>query len=126
MPPAEANRSHSLTIKVLSQPSLKKAPATEHTVLRLHVAAAPLTLQSNAAKEKQAGGGAGAGGGLGAGYPQLRSLFTLMSDVLGDPRRRQQLGPVLDQLGEFAREVRLDTTFSYVGARTTLGKIENM
>ncbi len=28
-----------------------------------------------------------------------------MSDVLGDPKRRQQLGPVLDQLGEFAREV---------------------
>ena len=56
-------------------------------------------LQNNAAKEKQAGGGAG------GGFPQLRSLFTLMSDVLGDPRRRQQLGPVLDQLGEFAREV---------------------
>lgn len=57
--------------------------------------------QNNAAKENQAGGG----GGLGAGYPQLRSLFTLMSDVLGDPKKRQQLGPVLDQLGEFAREV---------------------
>lgn len=57
--------------------------------------------QSNAAKEKQAGGG----GGIGAGYPQLRSLVTFMSELLGDPRRRQQLGPVLDQLGEFAREV---------------------
>lgn len=42
---------------------------------------------------------------MGAGYPQLRSLFAFMSDLLGDPRRRQQLGPVLDQLGEFAREV---------------------
>ena len=58
--------------------------------------------QNNAAKEQQAGGGGGAAGG---GFPQLRSLFSLMSDVLGDPRKRQQLGPVLDQLGEFAREV---------------------
>lgn len=61
-----------------------------------------LLTQSNAAKEDQAGGG----GGFGAGYPQLRSLFTFMSELLGDPRRRQQLGPVLDQLGEFAREVK--------------------
>ncbi|CAM9507589.1 unnamed protein product [Ectocarpus fasciculatus] len=58
-------------------------------------------VESNAAEEQQAGGG----GGMGAGYPQLRSLFAFMSDLLGDPRRRQQLGPVLDQLGEFAREV---------------------
>lgn len=55
--------------------------------------------QSTAAQEDQAGGGAG------GGFPQLRSLFTLMSEVLGDPKRREQLGPVLDQLGEFAREV---------------------
>ncbi|CAN0324917.1 unnamed protein product [Pylaiella littoralis] len=57
-------------------------------------------VENNAAKEDQAGGG-----GVGAGYPQLRSLVTFMSELLGDPRRRQQLGPVLDQLGEFAREV---------------------
>ncbi|CAN0094087.1 unnamed protein product [Ectocarpus sp. 4 AP-2014] len=58
-------------------------------------------VENNAAEEQQAGGG----GRIGAGYPQLRSLFAFMSDLLGDPRRRQQLGPVLDQLGEFAREV---------------------
>eukprot|EP00752_Nemacystus_decipiens_P012504 g11075.t1 len=56
-------------------------------------------VENNAAKEQQGGGGAG------GGFPQLRSLFSLMSEVLGDPRRREQLGPVLDQLGEFAREV---------------------
>lgn len=65
---------------------------------RAPVATSP---QSN---EKQAGSGGG-GGGIGSGYPQLRSLFNFMSELLGDNRRRQQLGPVLDQLGEFAREV---------------------
>ncbi|CAM9584556.1 unnamed protein product [Hapterophycus canaliculatus] len=59
-------------------------------------------VESNAAKEQQAG--AAGGGGIGAGYPQLRSLFTFMSEILGDPKRRQQLGPVLDQLGDFGRE----------------------
>lgn len=27
-----------------------------------------------------------------------------MSEILGDPKRREQLGPVLDQLGDFGRE----------------------
>lgn len=58
-------------------------------------------VESNAAKEQQGGGR----GGLSPGYPQLRSLFTFMSEVLSDPKTRQQLGPVLDQLGEFGREV---------------------
>eukprot|EP00904_Undaria_pinnatifida_P008595 jgi/Undpi1/4866/HiC_scaffold_19.g08219.m1 len=58
-------------------------------------------VESNAAKEQQGGGR----GGLNPGYPQLRSLFTFLSEVLSDPKTRQQLGPVLDQLGEFGREV---------------------
>lgn len=34
--------------------------------------------QNNAAQERQSGG---RGGGLGAGYPQLRGIFTYMSEV---------------------------------------------
>lgn len=69
--------------------------------------------KSNAAKEQQAGGG---GGGIGAGYPQLRSLFTFMSEILGDPKRREQLGPVLDQLGDFGREASSSVPFRELAA----------
>lgn len=43
----------------------------------LLVSSPPPPPQNNAAKEQQGG----EGGGMAAGYPQLRSLFTFMSEV---------------------------------------------
>ncbi|CAM9926003.1 unnamed protein product [Ascophyllum nodosum] len=60
-------------------------------------------IENSAANEGRRGGGGR--GAVSTTYPQLQKLFTFMSEVVSDPRRRQQLGPVLDQLGDFAREV---------------------